>query len=157
MAAKVFGGHGSRGGLRGSPADSIAAAVGPYVVVLARAAVFCVGHRKKTLQISRLAAKRENQMRMTPPLVHHCVCTRFCRSHKGPAMPYRSLPRQSLLVFNREGDSGSYIDWRIARGESKTQTNEPEGTRRTIRLSWYRKHCQCCSNGFPRRPRKARS
>jgi len=95
-------------------------------------------------------------MRMTSPLIHHCLRTRFCRAYKGPAPNYNSLLHEPLLVFNRDGDSGSYIDWRIVRAESKTQTNEPEGARRTIRLSWFRKRHER-STGFPRRPRKARS
>jgi hypothetical protein len=40
----VAGGHGSRGGLRGSAADSIAASIRPHVLFLA---VIRVGCRKK--------------------------------------------------------------------------------------------------------------
>ena len=43
----VAGGRSSRGGLRGSPPDSIAAAIGPCILLLARAAVICVGRRKQ--------------------------------------------------------------------------------------------------------------
>src|SRR5215470_13057213 len=93
---------------------------------------------------------------MTPPLIHHCFCTRFCRT-KGPATNYSSLSRQPLLVSNRGVDSGCYVDWRIVRAECKTRTNESEGARRTIGLSWFRKRHECGNTRLSRRPRKARS